>query len=78
MTQRKVHDVELLYLTVSFAKGEGLNAKGQVQTFDYKQTTPQEERLGPLPLYSHIHPAYLGHYLKRCAAATPRSISASL
>ena len=54
----KIHDAELQYLTVAYAKTVGIDADGRVVTFDPDRISREAAKLSPLLIYSLAAPCY--------------------
>lgn len=54
----KIHNAEMQYLTVAFAKSVGKAADGSVETFDSNSCSREEAGLRPLLIYSITAPYY--------------------
>lgn len=54
----KIHDAELQYLTVAYAKTVGIDADGRIVTFDPDRISREAAKLSPLLIYSLAAPCY--------------------
>lgn len=54
----KIHDAELQYLTVAFAKDIGIDSRGRIVRFESDQICREDAQLEPLLIYSLVAPCY--------------------